>query len=49
MLSAIGTEQCDSLEGGKGVMKPSTWRGLECEEAGVGKRAEMQGGIKGVL
>lgn len=49
MRSEIGTEQYDSLEDGKGVIKPSTRSGLECEEAGVGKRAEMQDGFKGVL
>ena len=35
MLSEIGTEQYDSLEDGKGAIKPSTWSGLECgEESG---------------
>lgn len=49
MLSEVGTEQYDSLEDGKGVIKPSTQSGLECEEAAVGTRAEMQDGFKGVL
>lgn len=49
MLSEIGMEQCDSLEDGKGVVKPSSRSGLEREVAGVGKRVEMQDGFKGGL